>query len=125
MERKIKLMKLASLAVLFVSIGIALFLSELPAFLRWGGASVFAAGLVALFLKRNKAEDVDEREMYIEYVAGWVAGILAVTLVSIFIITDVLRHGHYDNRFFTLISLWAVSRVLVVLGMGGGRGKVN
>ncbi len=124
MEKKIRLMKLTSLTVLFASLGIALFLSNMPAFLRWACVAVFAVGIVLLFLGRHKLQSTDEREMYIEHVAGWIAGVLTLTLVSVFIISDVLRHGHYDERLFTLISVWAVSKVLVVIAMGGGRGKV-
>ena len=125
MERKVKWMKLTGIMVLFLSVGIALALSDMPAIPRWICAAAFAAAIVLLWLKRNKMENVDEREMYIEHVAGWLSGILTLIVVNIFIISDVIRYGHFDNRLFALISVWAGSKALVVIFMGGGRGKIS
>jgi hypothetical protein len=124
MEKKIQLMKLTSLTVLFLSIGIAFLLSDLNIVMRWACASVFALAIIAMLMKGDRRDGVDEREMYIEYVAGWVSGILTLIVVNVFIITDVLRSGHFDHRLFGLISVWGVSKVVVFIAMGGGRGKV-
>jgi hypothetical protein len=123
MEKKIKLMKLTSLTVFFISMGIAFLFSDLNVFLRWGCAAVFLLTIIAMLLKRDRMDNVDEREMYIEYVAGWVSGILTLVVVNVFIITDVIRLGRFDNRLFGLISVWAVSKAVVAVAMGGGHGK--
>ena len=125
MEKKIKLMKLISLSVLFASLGIALFLSDMSVYLRWGCGAIFALGIIAMLIKRDKVDNVDEREMHIEHVSGWIAGVLTMASVSIFIILDVMKTGHYDNRLFILVSIWALSKALVGLVMGGGRGQIG
>jgi len=125
MERKAKLMKVGSLAAFFISMAVAFALSDLPVILRWVCSSVFILTLIGMFLKRHTMDNVDEREMHIEHVAGWVSGILTLLVVNIFIISDVVKGGHFDNRLFALITVWAASKAIVTVAMGGGRGKIN
>lgn len=125
MERKIKLMKLSSIVTFFLSMAIAFAVSDLSIYLKWGCSSVFILAIIAIFLRKHTMEGEDEREMYIEHVAGWVSGILTLIVVNIFIISDVLKDGHFDHRLFALISVWGASKAIVAVAMGGGRGKIG
>jgi hypothetical protein len=118
-------MKMGSMVAFFVSMAIAFALSDLPVILRWVCSSVFILTIIGMFLKKNAMDNVDEREMHIEHVAGWVSGIITLLMINIFIISDVLKGGHFDNRLFALISVWVASKAIVAVAMGGGRGKIN
>ena len=118
-------MKLSGLVAFFLSMAIAFALSDLPVFLKWVCSSLFILAIIGIFLKKRAVDNVDEREMYIEHVAGWVSGILTLIVVNIFIISDVLKGGHFDHRLFALILVWVASKAVVSVAMGGGRGKIG
>lgn len=125
MEKKARLMKQISMTAFFISMAIAFALSDLPVMLRWGCSSLFILVTIVMLFKKNAMDSVDEREMQIEHVAGWVSGIVTLLMINIFIISDVLKGGHFDNRLFALISVWVASKAIVAVAMGGGRGKIN
>src|SRR3989339_291005 len=125
MERKIRLMRVSSMVAFLLSMAIASAVSDMSMYLKWGCSSMFILAIIALFLKKHTMESVDEREMYIEHVAGWVSGILTLIVVNIFIISDVLKGGHFDHRLFALILVWVASKAIVAVAMGGGRGKIG
>jgi hypothetical protein len=122
MEKKVKLMKLLSLIVLSVSVGIAYVFSDIPKSFQW--AYIFLFSAVGLLMRWVRTEVLDERELYVQHLAGWVAGVLVLVVAAGFIIWDIIKSGHYDNRFFILMFVWAVSNGVLIAVMGGGRGKV-
>lgn len=119
-SRILELFKKISLVTYVLSIGAALFFSDIPAVLRWGGAILFfLTGGIIVFKYHSF---YDEREAYICYVSSWASAVLAMTLIMAFCIMDGLRLGHSDPKFVWLLVLWGATSGLVFATMKGKNG---